>query len=198
MRKLRRKNVPPERQPYFDEAMNCYRVPLTNGRTATIDAEDVERVSQFLWRWRPHKSLANGQAEHRLYVSRTEYTNVRLSRFILGVSDDVRFINHINDDSLDYRKANLRTFTREESSRHFKKMKKNRFGDTPSSRFKGVSRFQDTGKWIAQIRKDGVNYYLGLFTDEEAAARAYDASALEKFGHAARINFAIPLTQEAA
>jgi hypothetical protein len=55
------------------------------------------------------------------------------------------------------------------------------------SRYKGVSRNRE--KWQARIKVDGKQSHLGIFTDEEDAARAYDAAARELFGEFAYLNF---------
>ena len=38
-----------------------------------------------------------------------------------------------------------------------------------TSRFRGVTRHRD-GRWVAQVRTDGINRRLGIFADEETAA----------------------------
>ncbi len=62
-----------------------------------------------------------------------------------------------------------------------------RFGSV--SRFKGVFYDQRTGKWYAQISIANVPFWLGTFTDEVEAARAYDRVAIECFGEFAYLNF---------
>jgi hypothetical protein len=83
---------------------------------------------------------------------------------------------------VDNRKANLRVCTTQQNQAN---RRPNR-GCT--SAFKGVSLLKREGKWRAQITVDGRNRYLGRFTDEFAAARAYDAAALEHFGEFAHTN----------
>ena len=58
-----------------------------------------------------------------------------------------------------------------------------------TSRYRGV--FWDTQerKWRAKIQHDGQWRHLGYFSDETAAARAWDAVARERRGDDANVNF---------
>jgi hypothetical protein len=53
------------------------------------------------------------------------------------------------------------------------------------SGLKGVARLR-SGKFQAQVKKDGINFYLGLFETEEEAHKAYCSKARELFGEHAR------------
>ena len=44
-------------------------------------------------------------------------------------------------------------------------------------------------KWTAQIRVGGRVKHLGVFHDDQDAARAYDAAAVECLGAGAKLNF---------
>lgn len=61
--------------------------------------------------------------------------------------------------------------------------------DARTSRYKGVSRHNPSGKWVAQGHADGRPVYLGLFENEAEAAQAYDAYVREHYGEFARLNF---------
>ncbi len=59
-----------------------------------------------------------------------------------------------------------------------------------TSGFKGVSWKRTEKKWKAQIQHNGSQVYLGLFTDEAAAAAAYDMARLQLQGKQAKwLNF---------
>jgi hypothetical protein len=57
-----------------------------------------------------------------------------------------------------------------------------------SSKYLGVSWHEQRKKWVAQIRYDGKQHYIGCFVDEEEAARAYDRAARDRHGSSAMLN----------
>jgi hypothetical protein len=59
----------------------------------------------------------------------------------------------------------------------------------PTSAYRGVSWFKQTGKWFAQIGHQGRHENLGCFADEGDAARAYDVRARQLHGASAQLNF---------
>ncbi|HBH74427.1 MAG TPA: hypothetical protein DDY43_13605 [Synechococcales bacterium UBA10510] len=57
-----------------------------------------------------------------------------------------------------------------------------------SSRYRGVSRRQQTGLWVAQVYWRGRRYFLGSFRSEEEAAQAYNKHASILIGKMALLN----------
>lgn len=91
-------------------------------------------------------------------------------------------VDHVNGDTLDCRRVNLRLATRSQNAA-------NRHREIRSfSRFRGVSPNHRGGKWRATITHQGRRMLLGSFDTEEAAAAAYNEAAVRMFGEFAAPN----------
>jgi hypothetical protein len=159
------------------DASGTLRLPLTHGLEAIIDAADAHLAARQ-WRAMPR---ADGNGFYA--IGRWRGRPWRLHRAVLGVSGDA-LVDHINGDTLDCRRSNLRVATSAQNAWNQRRR------STNSSGFKGVDLDRRRGKWRARVRVgDGRRIALGYFESAEAAARAYDAAAAIHHGPYARPNF---------
>ncbi len=154
-------------------------IPLTRGFAAIVDAEDEAAVvAGGPWR-------SASTATHVTYAVTSVPTEpgrprtLSLHKFLTGWD----FVDHINGDGLDNRRANLRPAT------HAQNMANRRLNANNKSGFKGVYWNKGSRKWHAQIACDGRKHHLGFYTSVIEAAHAYDDAATRLFGEYARINF---------
>lgn len=152
------------------------RIPLKGGRLALIDAADLPLIEG----WR----LTAVLRQRRWYVTcqRPGGRMTYLHRLITGAAPRVD-VDHENLDGLDNRRSNLRTATRSQNNANTEKVTR-----ATTSRFKGVYRHSGGKLWVAQVKRDR-RARTSYWPTEEAAARAYDAMAVEAFGDRARLNF---------
>lgn len=102
----------------------------------------------------------------------------------LVTGNDPIVIDHINGDTSDNRISNLRACTVADNSRNCKKTS----GST--SQFRGVYWVKRDKAWASRISDgNGGKRSLGNYSDEDAAAHAYDAAARELHGEFAILNF---------
>ena len=151
-------------------------IKLTPNKVALVDDEDYDLVSSMKWH------LDKGYARHAQRIN-GKVKHIFMHRLILNAINSDLYVDHINKNTLDNRKSNLRLCTMSQNSANRKPYGK--------SNFLGVS-ILNNGKYrqiIANIRKNKVQYLLGSFATEEEAAMAYDKAAIELHGEFARLNF---------
>lgn len=142
-----------------------------NERDRTIiDLEDVEKCKNHKW----HKKHSN---RGKYYVfTRIEGKPIRLHRFVIDYYDLVLEIDHINGDSLDNRKENLRKITHQKNVQNQNKIPSNN-----ASGYIGVGWDKRNKKWRAQIKTNKKVFHLGSFEKIEDAIIARKNGELKYF-----------------
>lgn len=159
-------------------------VPLTKGRVAKIDRADMLIVGR--WRWQAYVG-----GRYLWYASRTirvngRRTSIGMHRWIMDPPPGV-FIDHINGDGLDNRRANLRLCTQGQNNSN----KKRPLGRAArASRYIGVRRADSIrDAWEFSFCCNHVHIYRGGFATAEMAAKAYDDAVVRSRGEFAVTNF---------
>jgi hypothetical protein len=120
---------------------------------------------------------AINQGRYQIKTGNKKYQRSRLAWFFsYGVFPE-GCIEHINGDILDDRICNLREISRNDVT---KKVESNRRNSTG---YPGVSFHKKSGKFSAQVRMGGKNYYLGLYEDAKEASVARKMSRDFLFGN---------------
>ncbi len=123
----------------------------------TVDAEDYEWLSQYKWHMTWNGYAARTTADHKF---------VRMHREIMKTPKGMD-TDHINEDKLDNRRANLRICTHAENVRNQGKLSTNKTG------YKGTYWDSQTRKFVARIRSNNKLYRLGSFDNAKDAGMAY-------------------------
>jgi len=139
-----------------------------------IDIDDLEKVIHFRGvngrlRWIAHDS-SEINAVWGNYVFATD-RKTRLHRLIMNLDDPTLIIDHINGDTFDNRKSNLRIITRAENNKNMRMHINNTSGGT------GVSLDPRNNNFKVNIQLHGKKMFIGTFDSLEHANIAYRSAA---------------------
>lgn len=149
-------------------------IKLTQGKETIVDDDDYYKLIDY-------KCHYDG-----VYAGLTiNNKKVRLHRVILGINNPDIKVDHINRNTLDNRKENLRLVTQQQNMFN----KGNKIGS--KSIYKGVSLHTKNRNWIAHIRYNKKTIHIGSYNSEIDAAIAYNKKAFEFFKEYAYLNIII-------
>lgn len=157
-------------------------VILKNNNILKIDDQDADLLQGNSWQYSKSsskfyvrrgikiKGKRIGQYLHRMIIEKI------INRKLLKHEH----IDHIDGDSLNNKRDNLRIVSIQENNKNRQKIK------MKSSKYKGV--VKRGNKFSAQIDVDKNRIHLGYFEREKDAAEAYNTAAIKYFGSFAKIN----------
>lgn len=164
-------------------------LPLTRGCVALVSPEFVAVVG--LWSWYAKfdgRNFYAARSNTTTIEGRRHRFTVRLHQVVCPVPVSL-IVDHVNGNTLDNRRDNLRACTTSQNAINRKKRL------ATSSIYRGVKRAGE--KWAAIISIGGRQKFLGTFVEEQDAAKAYDAAAVSMHRDFARLNFPDGLEQRA-
>jgi hypothetical protein len=154
-------------------------IKLTQGKVAIVDDEDFEELDKL--KWFADKQGDNYYAVRKSLRINGKYINQKMHRIITGDKFGVH-TDHINGNTLDNRRSNLRNCTHQQNMWNKPKSKANNSG------YKGVFYMKSSKMYRATITMNGKTINLGTFYYIKQAAIAYNLAASKYHGEFANLN----------
>ncbi len=157
------------------------KIYLGEDKFTIVDPSDFYWLNNFHW--------CVKQNGPRIYAVRLTNSSNNRTRILSMHREIIKappalLVDHRNGNGLDNRRDNLRLATHSQNQCNKGKSRPN-----SSSRFIGVYFEKRSCRWVAKIVLHGKRIWLGRFTDELSAAKAYDRAACEYHKEFARLNF---------
>lgn len=151
----------------FGETTKLYIKGKLGTFTIIIDTEDAPKVRKHSWYIQQTKK--SGYISVRGYVGRVDGKDLKylLSRYLLNMNTTTSdVVDHINGNTLDNRKENLRIISHQANSQNIHKATK-----SSKSGELNVYYREKYNKWVVSIRHDGKTKHVGHFDTKEEAIK---------------------------
>jgi len=142
------------------------KIWLTQGQFALVDDVDYEELNQYLWFADYNLHTDSYYARRNKQLLKDKRIAIRMHREILGLGlGDNRQGDHINHNTLNNCRSNLRVVTHRQNLSNLKR--------ETSSIYSGVTWDESKGKWLSRIYFNYKYVFLGRYEIELDAYRAY-------------------------
>jgi hypothetical protein len=149
---------------------------LTKGYLALVDDDVYERILKLNRPWFARVSRDSIYAARDETYSKKNRKRVYLHRWIMGLPPGrTPVVDHINRDTLDNRRENLRLVTTSENNRN------SGLSISNTSGFIGVAVVNDSGNWRAYASSNNKQINIGVWPTKELAAVGRDLFVKERF-----------------
>lgn len=149
-----------KRNEFFFEDGLSYGITTNTNEKFFFDEEDYNTIKNFAW------FSYNGYITTNNYIDKNYPRLLKMHRLVMQERNPNVYIDHINHNTMDNRKCNLRATTPSQNARNHKVSKSNTSGVT------GVILQKTNQKWRAAIRVDYKTIALGTYDTFEEAVKA--------------------------
>ena len=143
------------------------KIKLTHNKYVLIDNEDFDLCNSYRWFYMNNKLAGYGYASFTKTIKGKRKV-IRMHNIIMRPPQGYE-VDHINRDTLDNRRTNLRICTRGENMANRGVFKNNKLG------LKNIRR--RNGKYQVRVQREGVPICLGTFSKLSEAIRTATSSA---------------------
>jgi len=153
-------------------------IHLSNGYKCIVDDSDYSFLSKSKW----SADVRNGgKPSERVYAVRVVRVNgkpkkIYMHRVITGAEKRCEIVDHINRDTLDNRRCNLRVV---DNARNLKNTGVSR---TSKNKYKGVYYVERLDKYRVRTTINGKLKSFGSYSDIEEAAKKYNSVIRKHYG----------------
>lgn len=156
-------------------------ITLTKGQVALVDDADYEGLSRWRWQAKWHKRREVWIAARSTWTKGRK-CELSMSRTIMCAPIGL-MVDHINGDSLDNQRHNLRLATNQQNQHNQTRLRRDN-----TTGYKGVYLNSRSGNYVSQIYFNKRRIPLGTRHTRKEAAMLYNEAALKYFGEFAALN----------